>query len=124
MAPRFVTCNGGVLAGPPQAAGSRPPANYEGQIGILVDDGLATGSTMRAAVLALRQHHPQKIVVAVPVAAEDSCEMLQADADEVVCAMTPHPFYAVGQWYENFGQTRDEEVQELLEEASHIEAGR
>lgn len=102
--------------------GDRPAPNYSGQIGILVDDGLATGSTMRAAVLALRQHDPKKIVVAVPVAAVDSCEMLQADADEVVCAMTPEPFYAVGQWYEQFGQTTDEEVQDLLEQAHALEA--
>lgn len=97
--------------------GHRPTPNYQGQIGILVDDGLATGSTMLAAVRALRQHDPKKVVVAVPVAAADSCQMLEQEADEVVCGMVPDVFYAVGQWYEQFGQTSDEEVQELLEQA-------
>src|SRR5262249_43574542 len=81
---------------------------------ILIDDGLATGSTMQAAVRALRQQQPARIVVAVPTAAADTCEKLRADADEVVCATTPEPFVAVGRWYEDFTQTTDDEVRELL----------
>jgi putative phosphoribosyl transferase len=81
---------------------------------ILVDDGLATGSTMRAAVQAVKQQHPSRVVVAVPVGASDTCEELRPLADEVVCGRTPTPFSAVGQWYQNFDQTTDEEVRELL----------
>jgi predicted phosphoribosyltransferase len=81
---------------------------------ILVDDGLATGATMKAAVAALRQHNPSKIIVAVPTAPAETCEDLQRDADEVVCAVTPEPFYAVGMWYEQFEQTTDQEVTELI----------
>jgi len=82
---------------------------------ILVDDGLATGSTMHAAVLALRELGPERIVVAVPVGARDTCERLRSIADEVVCGSTPEPFDAVGLWYDEFAQTTDEEVQRLLE---------
>ena len=85
---------------------------------ILVDDGLATGSTMLAAVRALRQLGPARIVVAVPVASRDTCELLKSEVDEVVCAVTPEPFYAVGLWYRNFSQTTDEEVRELLEQSA------
>lgn len=92
----------------------RPALSPRGRVVILVDDGLATGSTMRAAILALRQQQPASIVVAVPVAAKQTCEELRAVADEVVCAVTPDPFYAVGLWYEDFAQTTDEEVRELL----------
>lgn len=81
---------------------------------ILVDDGLATGSTMRVAVLALRQEAPARIVVAVPVAAPETCDEFQTLVDDVVCAETPSPFYAVGLWYEDFAQTTDEEVHDLL----------
>ena len=95
--------------------GDRPPPDVRGKTVILVDDGLATGSTMLAAVQALRQRGPARIVVAVPVASPDTCELLKAYADEVVCAATPEPFYAVGLWYLNFSQTTDEEVRELLE---------
>ena len=84
---------------------------------ILVDDGLATGSTMRAAVAALRRQGPQRIIVAVPVGAAETCGELRQEADEVVCARTPEPFYAVGQWYQQFDQTTDEEVRELLARA-------
>jgi predicted phosphoribosyltransferase len=97
----------------------RPPPEVEGRIVILVDDGLATGTTMRAAVAALRHQRPARIVVAVPVAAAQSCEDLAAEADEVVCARTPEPFYAVGLWYRDFAQTSDEEVRELLARAAH-----
>ena len=85
---------------------------------ILVDDGLATGSSMQAAVLALKQHHPSRIVVAVPVGARDSCEFLKKLVDDVVCPFMPDPFNAVGQWYEDFDQTTDAEVTELLERAT------
>jgi predicted phosphoribosyltransferase len=92
----------------------RPPPNVHGKTVILVDDGLATGSSMRAAVAALRQMSPAKIVVAVPVAAAETCAEFSREVDEVVCAQTPEPFRAVGWWYEDFGQTSDEEVRELL----------
>lgn len=85
---------------------------------ILVDDGLATGATMRAAVLALRQERPAHIVVAVPVAAAETCEEFRSIVDDIICAETPAPFYAVGLWYEDFAQTTDEEVHELLTEAA------
>jgi len=82
---------------------------------ILVDDGLATGYTMRAAVTAVRQQHPAAIVVAVPVAAPETCDEFKTVAEVVVCAVTPKPFYAVGLWYKNFSQTTDEEVRTLLD---------
>jgi putative phosphoribosyl transferase len=81
---------------------------------ILVDDGLATGATMRVAVLALRAESPARIVVAVPVAAADTCDEFRSFVDDVVCAETPEPFYAVGVWYEDFEQTTDQEVHDLL----------
>jgi predicted phosphoribosyltransferase len=96
----------------------RPPPDVHGRTVILVDDGLATGTTMRAAVAALRQQGPARIVVAVPVGATESCEDLAAEADEVLCARRPEPFYAVGLWYRDFAQTTDEEVRELLALAS------
>jgi putative phosphoribosyl transferase len=88
---------------------------------ILVDDGLATGATMRAAVTALRRQGPRRIVVAVPTAAPDTCDDFRAEVDEILCAMTPTPFYAVGAWYEDFAQTTDEEVQQLLKTAKRVE---
>jgi predicted phosphoribosyltransferase len=97
--------------------GDRPPPEVRGQTVVLVDDGLATGSTMRAAVTALRRQGPAAIVVAVPVGAASTCAALAEEADEVVCALTPEPFYAVGLWYRNFTQTTDEEVRRLLERA-------
>lgn len=100
-----------------QYRGARPLPDIAGRTVILVDDGLATGSSMRVAVAALREEHPGKIVVAVPIAPEETCEMLRATADEVVCALTPEPFYAVGLWYHDFSQTSDEEVHDLLERA-------
>lgn len=84
---------------------------------ILVDDGLATGSTMQAASLALRKMNPSKLIVAVPVGAREICDELRADVDEVVCAITPVPFIAVGAWYADFSQTSDEEVRDLLQKA-------
>jgi putative phosphoribosyl transferase len=95
--------------------GNRPPPEVRGKTVILIDDGLATGSTMLAAVQALRKLGPARIVVAVPVASPDTCELLKSEVDEIVCAATPEPFYAVGLWYQDFSQTTDEEVRELLE---------
>jgi predicted phosphoribosyltransferase len=89
----------------------------DGKTVILVDDGLATGSTMRAAVAALRRRHPARIVVAVPVGAPETCAEFQEEADETVCARTPEPFYAVGLWYGDFSQTTDAEVHGLLKQA-------
>jgi putative phosphoribosyl transferase len=103
--------------------GDRPPRPVAGRTIILVDDGLATGSTMEAAVLALRRRNPAKIVVAVPTAPPETCDALKASADEVVCATTPEPFYAVGKWYTDFTQTTDEEVRELLEQANASSTG-
>ncbi len=94
--------------------GGRPPPSVRGRTVILVDDGLATGATMHAAVKALRQQQPARIVVAVPTAATETCDELKAEADEVICAITPDPFHAVGRWYEDFSQTTDEEVRDLL----------
>jgi predicted phosphoribosyltransferase len=96
----------------------RPLPQVRGRTVILIDDGLATGTTMRAAVAALRQQGPARIVVAVPVAAASSCEDLGELVDEVVCLQTPEPFYAVGSWYEDFTQTTDDEVHALLEHAA------
>lgn len=86
---------------------------------ILVDDGLATGATMRAAVVALQQQKPAKIIVAVPVSASETCQEFQSKVDEVVCAATPNPFYSVGLWYEDFPQTTDQEVRDLLDKAAN-----
>lgn len=98
-----------------QYRGSRPPLDVRDKTVILVDDGLATGSTMRAAAAALKQEGAHKIVVAVPVAAEASCTAVRSEVDELVCAATPEPFWAVGQWYRDFDQTTDAEVHSLLE---------
>jgi putative phosphoribosyl transferase len=98
--------------------GDRPAPDIRGRTVILIDDGLATGSTMRAAVAALRQQHPSRIVVGVPTAAQETCDEFRAEVDEIVCATTPEPFYAVGMWYEDFSQTTDEEVRDLLGRAA------
>jgi predicted phosphoribosyltransferase len=103
----------------------RALTDLRGRTVILVDDGLATGSTMRAAVQAVRTHEPSRVVVAVPVGAPETCAELAALADEVVCARTPEPFSAVGLWYHDFSQTSDEEVRLLLgEHARHVQAGK
>jgi putative phosphoribosyl transferase len=94
--------------------GARPAIPVGDRIVILVDDGLATGSTMRAAVLAIRRQLPSQIVVAVPVGARETCRAMDEVADEVVCVRMPEPFTAVGLWYDDFGQTTDEEVRQLL----------
>ena len=95
----------------------RPAVPLRGRTVIVVDDGLATGSTMQAAVLAIRQQHPLHVAVAVPVGARDTCAALRQQADDVICAETPEPFRAVGLWYQEFPQATDDEVCALLEEA-------
>ena len=104
--------------------GGRSPIDVRGMTVILVDDGLATGASMRVAVLALQQKEPAQVIVAVPVAPADTCAELQSVADKVVCAVTPQPFWGVGQWYEDFSQTSDEEVRELLRRAASFSAHR
>ncbi len=99
--------------------GDRPPLELRDRIVVLVDDGLATGASMRAAVTALRAQQPGWVVVAVPVGAAATCSELRAEVDEVVCARQPEPFFAVGAWYDRFEQTTDEEVRELLRRAAH-----
>jgi putative phosphoribosyl transferase len=96
----------------------RPAPEIQGKTAILIDDGLATGATMRAAVKALRQRGAAKIVVAVPVGPLDTCKEFEEEADEVVCASAPEFFQAVGQYYEDFSQTSDDEVRELLARAA------
>ena len=96
----------------------RPAPELRDRVVILVDDGLATGATMRAAVKALRQCGAARIVVAVPVGPPDTCREIEEEADETVCATTPEFFQAVGQYYEDFSQTSDEEVRELLARAA------
>jgi predicted phosphoribosyltransferase len=98
--------------------GNRPAPEVRGRVVILVDDGLATGSTMRAAVAALHRQRPARIVVAVPVGSPETCTELRAEADEAVCARTPEPVYAVGLWYDDFTQTTDDEVHDLLARAA------
>jgi putative phosphoribosyl transferase len=98
--------------------GDRPSPDIAGQTVILIDDGLATGATMAAAVRALRAQRPAKLVVAVPVAAAETCSAFQDLVDEIVCAATPEPFHAVGRWYEDFSETSDDEVRELLARAA------
>jgi predicted phosphoribosyltransferase len=99
--------------------GDREPVAVRGRFVILVDDGLATGASMRAAVTALQAREPAHLVVAVPVGAPETCAALEAIADEVVCAVTPSHFVAVGLWYDDFGQTTDEEVRDLLDRAAN-----
>ena len=96
----------------------RPAPDLTHKIVVLIDDGLATGSTMRAAVKAVRAHHPARVVIAVPVGAPQTCAELAVSADEVICARMPEPFSAVGQWYLNFEQTDDAEVRELLQKST------
>jgi len=97
--------------------GASGPLDVRGRTAILIDDGLATGSTMRVAIQALRRREAGRIVAAVPTGAPDTCEMLRREADEVVCATTPEPFRAVGLWYRDFDQTDDDEVRALLARA-------
>ncbi len=100
---------------------NRPAPEIRGRTVILVDDGLATGATMRVAVVALQQLQPSSIVVAVPISAPETCSELSQAVSEIICVETPHPFVSVGLWYENFSQTTDEEVCELLALAANRE---
>ena len=95
--------------------GNRPEPEVRGKTVILVDDGLATGASMRAAAAAIRRQRPERLVIAVPVAARETCDALRYEVDEIVCGTTPEPFRAVGLWYDDFSQTTDEEVHELLD---------
>ncbi len=110
--------------------GTRPFPDLRNRTVILVDDGLATGSSMRAAVNAVRHEQPRAVVVAVPVAAPSTCRELQDEVDEIVCLSTPSEFSAVGLWYDDFSQTTDDEVRELLShdttrrDSDHLHAGR
>lgn len=97
--------------------GSRPEPDVKGKTVILIDDGLATGSTIRAAAQALRKQQPARIVVAVPVSAPETCDEYRIGVDEIICAVTPEPFLGVGMWYLDFSQTTDDEVRDLLERA-------
>src|SRR6266568_1331056 len=99
---------------------NRPEPDVRAKTVILIDDGLATGSTMRAAAAALRQQNPARIVVAVPVSASQTCNEYRMGVDEIICASTPEPFMGVGQWYLDFSQTTDEEVRELLTKADAV----
>ena len=103
--------------------GHRPPPDLKGKTATLVDDGLATGATMRAAARAVRRFDPARVVVAVPVASRQTCDEFRNDVDEIVCAITPEPFYSVGLWYEDFSQTTDDEVRDLLARASQLADG-
>jgi putative phosphoribosyl transferase len=98
--------------------GASPALDVNGRIVILVDDGIATGSSIRAAIRAIRQMNPARIVIATPVAPASTCNRLRSEVDELVCAETPEYFYGVGQFYEDFSQVSDEEVKELLDRAA------
>jgi predicted phosphoribosyltransferase len=100
--------------------GDHPPPDVRGRTVILVDDGLATGATMYAAVQALRQQGAGRVVVAVPIAPPDTCDQLREVVDDIVCAVTPEPFHAVGLWYEDFSQTTDDEVRDLLARSAQV----
>ena len=102
--------------------GDKPAPEIFGRVVILIDDGLATGSSMSAAIAALRKQNPARIVVGVPVAAPSTCDEFRSEVDEIVCAVTPEPFHAVGIWYEDFSQTTDQEIHELLERADREHA--
>jgi predicted phosphoribosyltransferase len=97
--------------------GNRTPLDVEGLTVILVDDGLATGATMRAAVAVLRRQNPKRIIIAAPTASPDVCEEFRAEVDDILCGMTPTSFHAVGAWSEDFPQTTDEEVRQLIKAA-------
>jgi putative phosphoribosyl transferase len=101
--------------------GKRPKPNISGSTVILIDDGLATGATMSAAVSAVKTRNPTKIVIAVPTGAPDTCRSFEGKVDEIICVATPEPFYGVGAWYEDFSQTTDEEVCEFLDKAANFQ---
>jgi len=98
--------------------GDRPPLDLQGKIAILIDDGIATGASMRAAIRALRQHKPARVVVAIPVAPLSTCHHLRPEVDELVCIHMPESFYAIGQFYADFSQVPDEEVTRLIHRAA------
>src|SRR5438105_2981447 len=104
--------------------GERPWQDVTGATVILIDDGLATGATMRAAAAALRQQEPARLIVGVPVSAPDTCAAFRKDVDDIVCVSTPAPFYGVGMWYADFSQTTDDEVRELMRRANRETSGR
>lgn len=99
--------------------GDRPAPEVRDRKVILIDDGLATGASMRAAVIGVRAQHPARIIIAVPAAAPELCNAFEFEVDEMVCEMTPEPFYGLSRWYEDFSQTTDEEVRMFLAEANH-----
>lgn len=103
--------------------GDRPPPAMEDRVVILVDDGLATGATMRAAAAAVRARNPTRTIVAVPVAPPETCDTVRQDVDDVVCLLRPEPFFAVGLWYDDFEQVSDEEVAEMLRESRDDDTG-
>jgi putative phosphoribosyl transferase len=98
--------------------GDRPSPNLKDSTVILVDDGIATGASIRAAIAVIQEEQPQSIIVAIPVAPSSTCDELRDEVDKVVCLMTPEPFYSVGLWYDYFTQTTDEEVHKLLTESN------
>jgi putative phosphoribosyl transferase len=100
--------------------GDKPAPQISGRTVILIDDGLATGASMNAAIGTLRKQNPAKIVVGVPISAPEVCDEFHSGVDEIVCAITPEPFYSVGTWYQDFSPTTDEEVHELLEQADRV----
>jgi len=99
----------------------RSPLNVEGRTVLLVDDGLATGSTMLAALRSLRVQRPRKIIAAVPISPPSACKEVKAEADEMICLLTPEPFWGVGQWYDDFSQTSDDEVVQLLKNSQRLQ---
>ena len=103
--------------------GDRPAPTIKGRTVVIIDDGLATGSTMKAAIQAVRQQDPRRLIVAVPTAPSETCEQLKGSADEVVCPLTPDPFFAVGGSYADFTQITDEEVRELIASAANLSSG-